>query len=121
MKNIITCTICSSTLSGKQKKFCSISCKNKSLQSYQAQQTRGMNRKIFLVKKLGGNCFICGYSKNTSALTFHHTDPKEKSFQLDLRSLSNRKQSKIDNEIEKCILICHNCHSELHNPQHNLE
>ena len=64
---------------------------------------------------------MCGYSKNSSALAFHHLNPKDKSFSLDLRSLSNRKQAKIDDEVAKCILICHNCHAEIHNPLHSLE
>ncbi len=41
---------------------------------------------------------------------------EEKEFQLDLRSLSNRKWESILIEAEKCILLCSNCHSELHNP-----
>ena len=121
MKVIITCTICGKILTGRQTMFCSPNCKNKSLQSYQAQQARGLERKKILTTKLGGCCHICGYKKNLSALTFHHKDPKKKLFQLDLRSLSNRKQTLIDLEIKKCILVCHNCHAELHNPQHNLE
>ncbi|EKE16042.1 MAG: hypothetical protein ACD_11C00053G0001 [uncultured bacterium] len=121
MNIIITCKICDKPLKGKQQKFCSPSCKNKSNQSYQAQQIRGLKRKKFLTKKLGGRCSVCGYNKNLSALTFHHVNPKKKSFQLDLRSLSNRKQSRINKEVSKCILVCHNCHSEIHNPQHNLE
>ncbi len=121
MKIVITCIVCATPLGGKQQKFCSLSCKNKSLQSYQAQKARGLKRKIFLIKKLGGCCSVCDYSRNLSALTFHHINPKKKNFKLDMRSLSNRKQFRIDNEIKKCILVCHNCHSELHNPQHNLE
>lgn len=121
MNLIITCIKCSKPLVGKQKIFCSSACKNNSLQSYQAQQARGLKRKTLLVQQLGGKCSVCGYKKNSSALTFHHIVPKEKSFALDLRSLSNRKQVMIDNEINKCILVCHNCHSEIHNPQHNLE
>jgi hypothetical protein len=121
MKKIITCIKCNAPLKGKQTMFCSSSCKNNSLQSYQAQQARGLKRKFSAIEKLGGECSICGYKRNTSALTFHHTNPKDKSFQLDLRSLSNRKQAVIDDEIRKCILVCHNCHAELHNPKHNLE
>jgi hypothetical protein len=74
-----------------------------------------------LLAQLGGKCSVCGYSTNSAALAFHHLNPKEKSFALDLRSLSNRKQVKIDDEVAKCILVCHNCHAEIHNPQHSLE
>ncbi|PID51791.1 MAG: hypothetical protein CR972_05325 [Candidatus Moraniibacteriota bacterium] len=121
MNTNITCVICCKPLRGRQTKFCSVACKNKSLQSYKAQQLRGLKRKKTLIAKMGGSCSICGYSRNLSALTFHHTNPKVKKFQLDMRSLSNRKQSCIDEEVKTCILVCHNCHSELHNPQHNVE
>jgi len=121
MKENITCFKCGKPLVGKQTKFCSSKCKNNQNQSYLAQQARGLKRKLSLIEKLGGQCSLCGYKKNSAALDFHHLEPKEKSFALDLRSLSNRKQSMIDIEIGKCILVCRNCHSELHNPQHNLE
>lgn len=121
MNKIITCIICDKPLKGKQTKFCSSFCKNNSLQSYKAQQARGLKRKKLIVKKFGGHCSVCGYGKNLSALTFHHINPKKKSFQLDLRSLSNRKQSRIDIEAKKCILVCNNCHAEMHNLRHNLE
>lgn len=64
---------------------------------------------------------MCGYRKNLSALIFHHINPEDKEFALDLRSLSNRTQPRIDSEAAKCQLLCHNCHSETHNPQHSLE
>lgn len=121
MNNIITCVKCGKPLKGKQTKFCSTVCKNDQNQSYLAQQARGLKRKLALIQRFGGQCAMCGYKKNSSALDLHHLDPKEKSFALDLRSLSNRKQSKIDAEVGKCILVCRNCHAELHNPQHNLE
>ncbi len=121
MNKVITCVKCDKPLRGKQTMFCSISCKNYFHQSYQAQQARGLERKISLIQILGGKCSVCGYKNNSSALHLHHSNPNEKTFGLDLRSLSNRKQSVIDEEISKCILICSNCHAELHNPQHNLE
>lgn len=64
-------------------------------------------------------CEICGYDKNKSALEFHHVD-KNKEFginQLARRALTNKQ--KIIDEMEKCIVICANCHRELHNPQLN--
>jgi len=121
MKKIITCATCGKILTGRQTRHCSPTCKNKVNQSYHLQQARGWKRKIICVEKLGGCCSVCGYKKNFAALTFHHKNPKKKHFQLDTRSLSNRKQSQIDLELEKCILVCNNCHAELHHPQHNLE
>jgi len=121
MNNIISCKICGKKLKGKQTLYCSLTCKNNAHQSYDAQKLRGIKRKIELVKLLGGQCSICGYKKNSSALTFHHKDPNKKEFKLDIRSLSNRKLPKIQKEIEKCALLCHNCHAEIHFPQHDLE
>ena len=105
----------------KAKKYCSRACKNAFLnvnhQSYRAQQNRGRLRKLELIKQKGGQCTKCGYDHNFAALEFHHKDSDEKAFQLDLRSLSNRKWESIILEAEKCILLCSNCHTELHNPE----
>jgi hypothetical protein len=114
------CVVCNTKLMGRQRKYCSRKCKNEagniSFQSYLAQQKRGRDRKVELILRYGGCCAECGYAKNFSALEFHHIDSKSKSFQLDLRSLSNRKWSVVLEEAEKCILLCSNCHAELHNP-----
>jgi len=121
MKNFITCKICGNKLKGRQTYFCSVKCKNNAHQSYQSQKKRGFDRKIKIIKLLGGKCSICGYKRNIAALTFHHKDSSMKQFKLDVRSLSNRTFSKIENELRKCVLVCHNCHAELHYPKHNLE
>ena len=121
MNKFISCKICGKQLNGRQRFFCSMKCKNKVHQSYPSQKERGINRKIDIIESLGGKCSICGYKRNSAALTFHHNDPSIKEFKLDVRSLSNRTFSKIENELKKCVLICHNCHAELHHPQHNLE
>ena len=122
---LMECIVCKRKLTGRQRKFCSRKCKNEAgnltFQSYAAQQKRGRQRKINLVKLSGGRCEKCGYGKNFAALEFHHLNPATKSFQLDLRSLSNRKWDAILKEVEKCILLCSNCHSELHNPDCLLE
>lgn len=64
----------------------------------------------------GSQCSVCGYTKNLAALEFHHQNPNEKSFQLDLRSLSNRSWNQLENEVRKCLLVCSNCHKEIHYP-----
>ena len=118
------CLNCSNILSGKQTKFCSRLCKNtynnESLQSYTAQQKRGRERKLELIKMMGGECERCHYKNNFSALEFHHINPKTKLFQLDLRSLSNRRWEVIVEEAKKCLLLCSNCHAEEHNPDCSL-
>ncbi|MBD3328428.1 hypothetical protein GF340_03940 [Candidatus Peregrinibacteria bacterium] len=119
MNSQSNCTICLNPLIGKQKMFCSLKCKNVAHQSYQSQKARGLKRKIALVKLAGGRCSMCGYNKNYSALIFHHKGGKD--FKLDIRSLSNRTWQKVVSEYSKCVLLCHNCHSELHNPEMDLE
>ena len=114
------CIQCGKMLAGKQRKYCSRQCKNtynnQAYQSYQAQQLRGRSRKVALIKLKGSKCVSCGYKQNFAALEFHHVDPKTKLFQLDLRSLSNRKWETVLVEAKKCRLLCSNCHAELHNP-----
>jgi hypothetical protein len=114
------CVICSASLSGRQRKFCSRECKNRHgnnrYQSYFSQQARGRSRKLALVKLKGGRCRHCGYDRNYAALEFHHARPVEKRFNLDLRSLSNRGWSSILGEVNQCELVCSNCHKEIHNP-----
>jgi len=110
------CIICKKSLKGRQTKFCSVSCKNKLTQSYQSQKKRGLVRKLELIKSSGGRCSICGYNRNLAVLTFHHSKPG-KEFKLDMRSLSNRTYSKVLIEVKKCVLLCQNCHAELHYPE----
>jgi hypothetical protein len=121
MNKFSNCKICGKPLTGRQTKFCSVTCKNRDLQSYEAQQKRGLTRKLEIIKSAGGRCSICGYHHNLAALVFHHTNPGGKDFKLDMRSLSNRKLEPILAEIDKCILVCANCHAELHNPHLNLD
>lgn len=115
------CQICNSQLNGRQQKWCSLKCKRQSdnfkHKNYQCQQSRGRQRKIEFVKRMGGCCQICGYDKNYAALNFHHMDPKQKLCGLNLRVMSNNSMEFIEAELQKCKLLCRNCHDELHNPQ----
>jgi len=112
------CNNCQADLSGNQTKWCSVKCKqnsaNHKFQDYKSQQERGKSRKKDLIQMKGGGCEICGYNKSLAALSFHHLDPLRKSFQLDIRSLSNRKIESILDEASKCQLLCSNCHMEVH-------
>jgi len=61
----------------------------------------------------GGKCVVCGYKKCQRALSFHHINPKKKNFDLSSRGLT-RSWERIKKEIDKCVLICANCHMEVH-------
>lgn len=75
-------------------------------------------KKIKCVEYKGGKCEICGYDKNYSALEFHHLDPNEKDFTI---SKKNSSWENIKKELDKCILVCANCHREIHNPDSTQE
>lgn len=81
-------------------------------QMYKYQIQRWINRKIQAIEYMGGKCSTCGYDKYYGALEFHHTDPKEKDH--DWSKLRLKSWDKILTELQKCILLCSNCHKELH-------
>ena len=118
------CLTCDKELSGRQQKYCSDKCRmvvvNAKFQNYKNQKERGFFKKYNAVLRKGGCCQVCGYKKNLSALCFHHLDPKQKSFELDFRGFANRKEEVVEEELKKCVLLCHNCHTEEHNPDFNL-
>ncbi len=68
--------------------------------------------KLQAIKLLGGKCSICGYNKSVDALEFHHEDPKEKDFKLGSGNTMSWREYK--KEALKCILVCSNCHKEIH-------
>jgi hypothetical protein len=82
--------------------------------TYQYQIDRAEERKMHFIKQKGGCCERCGYMKNTAALCFHHLEEKE--FNLDARHLANNSMAVLEKEMEKCQLLCHNCHMEVHYP-----
>ncbi len=68
--------------------------------------------KLQAIKLLGGKCSICGYDKCMDALEFHHEDPSVKEFKLGSGNTMSWKSYK--SEALKCILVCSNCHKEIH-------
>ena len=68
-------------------------------------------KKIELVEYKGGECEKCGYKKSINALEFHHIDPKQKDFSISGKSWSLERLKK---EVDKCIIVCANCHREIH-------
>ena len=67
---------------------------------------------------LGGKCCLCGYNKCMDALHFHHKDESKKLFEISDAIFSRRhgkhSDEDIQNEVQKCMLVCANCHHEIH-------
>lgn len=71
--------------------------------------------KLILVEMMGGKCSICGYNKCIAALDFHH-ESGIKEFGIASKGFI-RSLDRCIKEAKKCILVCSNCHSEIH---HNI-
>ena len=75
--------------------------------------SRMQKLKRTMVDYKGGSCVICGYNTYMGALEFHHLDPKQKDFNL-AHMKKYTFDDKVKKELDKCILVCSNCHRELH-------
>ncbi len=64
------------------------------------------------VEYKGGKCLDCGYSKSLAALEFHHLNPDEKDFSI--AEMNHKSWEFIKKELDKCIMLCSNCHAEKH-------
>lgn len=77
-----------------------------------------VKRRRHKVKKMaleykGCKCCKCGYEKFQGALEFHHLDPSKKDFHIGEGGYT-RSWEKMKKELDKCILVCSNCHKEIH-------
>lgn len=73
---------------------------------------RKMIRTMSLEYK-GSKCCICGYKKCVKALEFHHVHTEGKDFGISEKGYT-RSWKKVRDELDKCVLVCANCHRELH-------
>lgn len=69
-------------------------------------------RKLEAIKYKGGGCSVCGYNSYYGALQFHHRNPKDK--EVTWTKLRLRSWDKVLHELDKCDLLCANCHAEVH-------
>lgn len=79
----------------------------------EAIQKRRDKLKRMAVAYKGGKCQCCGYNKCTDALEFHHIDPSQKDFGISSKGYT-RSWDKNKEELNKCVLVCSNCHREIH-------
>ena len=90
---------------GKKRNICS-TCHNQDVIK------RGRKKIERAVKYLGGKCVECGYDKHICSLDFHHKDPTQKS--KNFSSKQGWSWERLKEEIDKCELLCKNCHAVLH-------
>lgn len=95
---------------GKRQGYCKACIHKKTLE----------RQKIFKKKCIeykGGSCALCGYNRCINALEFHHRDASQKEFSIS--NVNNRAFSdKIKKELDKCDMLCSNCHREVHSMEH---
>ncbi len=60
-----------------------------------------------------GRCEICGYDRCMEALEFHHNNSSDKDFSISDKGYT-RSWKRVKEELDKCIMVCANCHRELH-------
>ena len=72
-------------------------------------------RRKALIDLAGGCCVVCGYDRNWAVLQFHHRDHRTKLFPISARRIAGISTARLVKEINKCDLLCANCHGEIHN------
>lgn len=105
--DIHTCSTCGDTDSANFYGGRKIQCKNCFNKQCAEKQKE---TKLRAVEYKGGCCQHCNYSKSISALEFHHMDPTQK----DPQYKATWSWKRLKPELDKCILLCSNCHREEH-------
>ena len=78
----------------------------------QAVSRRRRAIKALAIEYKGGKCQVCGYKKYQGALDLHHLDRKQKAFSFSDKGHS-RSWERVKKELDKCVLVCANCHREV--------
>lgn len=78
---------------------------------------RRYKRKIRCIEYKGGKCEFCGYDKCVDALCFHHKNFQEKEFNISGNHCIT--WERVRKELDKCMILCMNCHTEIHSIERN--
>ena|SRR3990167_3902907 len=100
--------VCINNVIKPRRRFCSDNCKLK----FFVDKRRKNIKKMSLEYK-GGVCENCGYNKCETALVFHHKESDGKDFGVASKGYT-RSWDKVRKELDKCVLLCSNCHAEVH-------
>ena len=78
---------------------------------------RRFRAKAAAINLLGGKCVKCGWHGNQATMQFHHKDPNKKDFTIG--NVANKSWDSIKKEMQKCLLLCANCHMIEHSTKNN--
>lgn len=120
--------ICTSCSINKHKDEYHFNNKSKTILSSKCKMCKNKEEvsKLKQMKKMcleykGHFCTNCNYSRNQAALEFHHLDPNEKEFEISnfkkTSILKTGMTKELKEELDKCIVLCSNCHRELHSEE----
>ena len=114
-ENPIICRECGEPIPIEQRAGGRIYCKicSEVVNKRNIKKSKELASKEFSEYKESLGCQICGYNKFGCSLDYHHKDPSEKERRVTL-GMWKGKTSKVKKELKKCILVCKNCHAELH-------
>lgn len=82
------------------------------MSNYDNVKSYRQRQKENIIYVMGGVCACCGYNKCSSALELHHLDPSKKDFTFSENT--NKAWEMIVQELPKTIMVCANCHREIH-------
>jgi len=105
----LKCTSCNREMKHKKNtvELCHL-CKRKSSK---------LARRISASNYKNNKCEICGLKRKTindlELFDFHHINQDNKSFDLSDK-MHSRKWEEIKNELDKCMMLCANCHRKQH-------
>lgn len=80
------------------------------------QAIKGETVRRELIKLKGSHCRSCNIEGINDLFAFHHIDENTKEFKIDNRTCNGYKYERLLTEVNKCELLCHNCHTEVHLP-----
>lgn len=101
----------------KESEKCEVFCRNchNDFHFPESKTKYAEQKKKLLDIKGGAFCSRCGYKKNISCLDFHHRERETKDFDLsNAYGFLTTKFEKVAREIEKCDILCRNCHATEH-------
>ena len=102
------CQICGKDTTHQKFKTMCMSCRTK---------VRRHRAKLAAIEYLGGKCKHCGTAHHPSAMEFHHRDPQNK--EVTIGMVANKQWAVIKKELDKCDLLCSNCHRVFHSERYD--